>query len=81
MYCAKFYPKKKKLNKKNWKFKTNVNLLCKPKEILSRQKKKKIEKEKKERERQKVGYWMEKGNFVQYTSSSFSLHFGEIEFW
>ena len=59
---------KKKKTKQN---QTNVNILCKPEEILSRQKKKK----------KKVGYWMEKGNFVQHTSSSFSLHFGDIEFW
>ena len=61
-----FIPKKKK--KPN---QTNVNLLCKQEEILSRGKK-------------KVGCWMKKGNFVQHTSSSFSFlfssHFGEIEF-
>ena len=67
-----FIPKKKNQNQ------TNVNVLCKPEEILSRKKKKKKGKNK-SRKRQKVGHWMEKGNFVQLTllpfSLPFSLHF------
>ena len=63
---------------------------CKQEEILST-KKKNVKKEKRKeentkwRKKQKVGWGVEIGNFVQHTSSpfslSFSLHFVEIEFW
>ena len=54
-----------------------MNVLCKPEEILSRQKKKKKKKlgKDKSRKRQKVGHGREKGNFVQHTLPPFLPHF------